>query len=526
MKATSTPAEVAQAFGNSVGEIWNVHPGAQPAAAGAQLALQADYLKQATELWNQTLQKGDSKTGRAVATGASPRLDWAGNPASAWRADVPAQRAHADADGRGRQKATRRPTSAACASRCSSGSMPPPEQLPRAQPGSAAQGARDQGREHQPGPQAPGHGTTQQGHLSQTDESVFEVGRNVATTEGAVVFENELFQLIEYKAADGQGVRAAHAVRAAVHQQVLHPGSAAGQLAHPLHRRAGPPRLRRQLAQPRRIAMAATTWDDYIGDGRDPGHPRGAGSPAPQRSTRWASASAAPSSPPRWRCWRRAASTRPPAVTLLTTLLDFTEHRHPRHLRRRGPRSQVREMTIGPDAPKGGPGCSRGQELATTFSFLRPNDLVWNYVVGNYLKGETPPPFDLLYWNGDSTNLPGPDVLLVPAQHLPAEQAQAAGRLTVCGEPVDLRRGQGAGLHLRFARGPHRALGRGLPLDPGAQRRRSASCWAPRAHRRRDQPASPRASAATGSNGSAAPPPQDWFDGATEHPGSWWTDWA
>ena len=45
----------------------------------------------------------------------------------------------------------------------------------------------------------------QQGHLSQTDESAFEVGRNVATTEGAVVFENELFQLIEYKPLTREG---------------------------------------------------------------------------------------------------------------------------------------------------------------------------------------------------------------------------------------------------------------------------------------------------------------------------------
>ncbi|MFX8535471.1 class I poly(R)-hydroxyalkanoic acid synthase, partial [Acinetobacter baumannii] len=78
------------------------------------------------------------------------------------------------------------------------------------------------------------------------------------------------------------------------------------------------------------------------------------------------------------------------SATFLTTLIDFADT---------GILDvfideafvQFRELQMG----KGG--LMKGQDLASTFSFLRPNDLVWNYVVGNYLKGETPPPFDLLY---------------------------------------------------------------------------------------------------------------------------------
>jgi polyhydroxyalkanoate synthase subunit PhaC len=79
-----------------------------------------------------------------------------------------------------------------------------------------------------------------------------------------------------------------------------------------------------------------------------------------------------------------------------------------------------------------------GQELARMFAWMRPNDLIWNYWVNNYLLGNTPPAFDVLYWNSDSTRLPArlhADFLDL----LEANPFVQPGKLSVRGKPLDMR---------------------------------------------------------------------------------------
>ena len=89
------------------------------------------------------------------------------------------------------------------------------------------------------------------GGLTITDEAAFEVGKNVAASKGAVIFENDLFQLIQYAPLTEQVATRPLAHRAAVHQQVLHPRPAAGELLRSLCRRARPDRVPGVMAQPR-----------------------------------------------------------------------------------------------------------------------------------------------------------------------------------------------------------------------------------------------------------------------------------
>jgi polyhydroxyalkanoate synthase len=358
-----------------------------------------------------------------------------------------------------------------------------------------------------------------QGHVSMTDESAFEVGRNVATTEGAVVFENDYFQLLEYKPLTAKVYeRPFLLVPPCINKFYildLQPENSLIRYANEQGHRVFVVSWRNPDA-----SMEQATWDDYIENaaiqaihtvqditGSKQINTLGFCVGGTILSTALAVLAARGEKP--------AAS-----LTLLTTFLDFSDT---------GildifvdePMVAYREMQLG----KGG--LLPGGDLASTFSFLRPNDLVWNYVVGNYLKGETPPPFDLLYWNSDATNLPGPFYTWYLRNTYHENKLAKPNALTVCGEKVDLGSidvpayiygsredhivpigGAYASTQLlagkkRFVMGASGHIA-GV-INPPAKKKRS--------HWTRDDGKFPKAQA-------------DWLAGAQEHPGSWWTDWA
>jgi polyhydroxyalkanoate synthase len=119
------------------------------------------------------------------------------------------------------------------------------------------------------------------------------------------------------------------------------------------------------------------------------------------------------------------------SVTLLTTMLDFTDTGEIGLLVTEDGVAQ-KESTIG----KGG--VLKGSELAQVFASLRANDLIWPYVVKGYLKGQAPPAFDLLYWNSDDTNLPGPMFCWYLRNTYLENKLREPGATVQCGVPVDL----------------------------------------------------------------------------------------
>jgi polyhydroxyalkanoate synthase len=170
-------------------------------------------------------------------------------------------------------------------------------------------------------------------------------------------------------------------------------------------------------------------------------------------------------------------------------------------------------------------GYLEGSEMATTFNMLRANDLIWSFVVSNYLLGRDPLPFDLLYWNSDSTRMPATMHSFYLRNMYLKNLLRQPGGITLGGEPIDVTRievpayfistledhiapWQSTYAGAKLLRGPVRfVLGgsghiAGIINPPAANK---YCYW---------------------TNAELPEKAETWFNGAEKHPGSWWTDWA
>jgi polyhydroxyalkanoate synthase len=360
-------------------------------------------------------------------------------------------------------------------------------------------------------------GDLDKGRISMTDDTAFEVGRNLAITPGAVVFENELVQLIQYSPlTDKVAKRPFVMVPPCINKYYI------------LDLQPENSFVRYAVEQGHTIFLVSWrnakaeqghfTWDDYIEKGVLKAFAVAKEICGVEQinalgfcvgGTIISSALAVAAA----RGDKSVAS-----LTLLTTLLDFSE---PGELGCFIDETSVtaRESTIG----KGG--LLLGRELSSVFSALRANDLIWQYVVGNYLKGTKPMPFDLLYWNADSTNLPGPFAAWYLRNTYLENNLRVPGKLTMCGARADLGKVD-MPVFILATREDHIVpwqtsyLGRKLlggkttfvlgasghiagVINPAAKNKRSH--WI---------------------NDSETASSDEWLAGATEVKGSWWPRWA
>lgn len=353
--------------------------------------------------------------------------------------------------------------------------------------------------------------------ISMTDETAFEVGRNVATTPGRIVYQNELMQLIQYEPSTEQ-----------VHRRPL---------------LVVPPWINKYYVldlQPRnslikwavdqghtvfvvswvnpRKELAHKGFEDYMREG-----PLAALDAIEQATGErevnilgfciggiLMVATLA--------YLAATGDTRVKSATLLATMVDLQD---------------VGEASVFIDekqlesleAHVEKKGYLEGHHMADMFSMMRENDLIWSFVVNNYLLGRDPMPFDLLYWNSDSTRLPATMLVTYLREFYLKNGLMKPGHLVLDGVPIDIGRIETPCYFLatkedhiapwassypatrRFA-GPVRFV-------LGASGHIAGVINPPKANKY-----------CYWTNGKAPATPAEWFDGAERHEGSWWSDWS
>jgi polyhydroxyalkanoate synthase len=349
-----------------------------------------------------------------------------------------------------------------------------------------------------------------------SDEAGFEVGRNIAVTRGSVVFRNDLIELIQYDATTPRtAARPLLVVPPCINKYYI------------LDLRPENSFVRHAVAQGHTVFMISwrnippelgrLTWDDYLEQGVLAALSVARSISGARRvntlgfcvgGTLLAAALAVLAA-------RRDDSAA--SVTLLTSMLDFADPGEIGvYISREGVAAREPALLSGQRV--------HGSELAGAFASLRPNDLVWNYVVNNYLEGRTPPAFDLLHWNGDSSNLAGPMYAYYLKNMYVENRLREPRALTMLGQPVDLTRIDVPAYvyasredHIVPWRSAYRTLSLigGKPVFVlGASGHIAGVVNPPEPVKRNHWTSTAPAHTA-----------DDWLAAATSHPGSWWPHW-
>ena len=355
------------------------------------------------------------------------------------------------------------------------------------------------------------------GRITMTDETAFEVGRNLAITPGAVVFVNDLMQLIQYAPlTDKVYEKPLLIVPPCINKYYildLQPGNSfvryaveRGHTVFMVSWRNTPPE------------MGNVTWDEYLERGVIKAIDVAAEICGVEQLNLIGFCIGGTLLAPALAVLRARGRDPAASMTLLTAMLDFSEVGD---LAVFVDESYVKKREQ--DFAQGG--VMNGKELALTFSSLRANELIWNYVVNNYLKGQKPDAFDLLYWNSDSTNLPGAMYVYYLRNTYLENNLRVPGKLAMCGVPVDLSTVT-TPTYVLAAREDHI-----VPWKTAYQSTQllSGTCefvLTASGHIAGVVNPASKNKRHFWTNTTLPAGADEWFSGATQHPGSWWTHWS
>ncbi len=355
------------------------------------------------------------------------------------------------------------------------------------------------------------------GRISMTDESAFKVGENIAVSKGGVVFENDLIQLIQYSPLTPK-----------VHTRPLVMVPPCINKFYIMDLQPENSLVRFAVEQGHTVFLVSwrnikppldkLTWDDYVEQGVIAALTEAKNITGVDKVNALGFCIGGTLVTSALAVLAKKKRKLVESLTLMTALLEFTEVGEIRvYVDENFVAKREKQLAKGGIVP--------GAELAGAFSSLRANDLVWPYVVANYLKGKQPPAFDLLYWNGDSTNLPGPMYGYYLRNTYLDNKLVEPDALTMCGVKVDVRDvdmpafvmaaredhivpWQSAYESARYLGGPVKfVLGASGhiagSINPASKNKRSH--WV---------------------NDRLGPNPDKWFEQSKEVPGSWWNAWA